>query len=423
MGLYDYISYASIALFVISIVAFVIIKLAGRNVGVKKLVDFLNGVSDFAKNVDKIDDVNMQQFEATCLSENCPKAFTDGWETFKTARFGYPSEYFEKNDFSTNLDVKKHNKKATITLVILYVLSVGVFGAGVWLLDPSASMTNVVYLIGRILRFASICLIPWLVLFSASRNKTEKVTSALDNMLDSLDAKVQIQKHESYAIDVSKLDSVINLISQIIDEEENKPIPTKKEQLEKAAALEAESQEDAEEIADESDESVEELDNESGEELDSDEILPPNELEDESLDDIRSEILFDEDSDVQEISEDNIADEDNQEKPDVVEKYMDSSFEPVSYGYLPSEDELISVEYKSPAEVEEPTPVPKKKPIDFNKFNMVLNQIIDGGYSRALYLKVAKLMLVAFEKFKEPEQRADLKQSIRRLIQAYRLAA
>lgn len=418
MGLHDYLAYASIAFFAINVVTFIIIKLAGRNVGAKKLVGFLDGVSDFANDVAKIDDENIQQFEATCLSENCPEAFSAGWETFKNARFGYPSEFFDKTKFVTTQDVKKHNKKAVITLSVFYFIAVALFGACIWLLKDETIKNNVIYYIAAILRFASVCLIPWLVMFSVSRKPTDKILPALERSMDLLDAKVQMQKHESYAIDVTKLDGVLNLISQIIDEEENKPIPSKKDQLEKAAAIEAEQDELDED-------NVEPIDQPQNEDLE--DKLDVGEVLDESMDDIRSEILFDEEDEIAyaqpvEATDDEIEDDVIEtEESDKVEKYMDSPYAPVSYGYLPPEEDLISVEFKSPTlEVEQK---PKKKPIDFNKFNGVLNQIIDGGYSRALYLKVAKLMLVAFEKFKEPEQKAELKQSIRRLIQAYRLAA
>ncbi|MEG1613249.1 MAG: hypothetical protein RR357_03680 [Clostridia bacterium] len=357
--------YASLGLLVVSFLTFFILLLAGKRAGSGRFVAFCKNVSEFTASVDSINDGNLQQFEAACLTEHAPEAVKQGWNTFKSARFGYPSEYFDKTACMVGLDKKRHKKTAVIILIILYVLAIALSAGSVFIAKNNVDI---------IMSISSVVVIPWFIIFCIKGNSSAKAKAAFDTMLEDLDVSVQMQKYENYQMDSSGLDAVVEAINKIIFDEENKPIPSKKDQIVHS--------------------------------------------EDFDMDDIKSEILPDEEIQPTEIAlnedESALSEDDSALNEDGA----------VSYGYLPKEEEYINP-YAAPAiyqqeEIVEPAPV--KKPIDFNKFNGVLNQIVDGQYSKETLLKVAKLMIVAFGKFTEPEQRAELKNSIRRLIKAYQNA-
>ena len=92
--------------------------------------------------------------------------------------------------------------------------------------------------------------------------KPEKKTgAALDQMLEDLDTAVKLQRHVERKVDNSRLYEIENRIRDVIIHEQSKPIPSKKDQLEKQKAQELEmADEDLDDIRDEifADDNVEE---------------------------------------------------------------------------------------------------------------------------------------------------------------------
>ena len=81
-------------------------------------------ISDFANESGVINDANLEQFEATCLDDKTNPAMLEGWETFKSARFGYPSEYIDKDKVLSRYCAKNFKKGVLITSLVLFAIAV-----------------------------------------------------------------------------------------------------------------------------------------------------------------------------------------------------------------------------------------------------------------------------------------------------------
>ena len=104
--------------------------------------------------------------------------------------------------------------------------------------------------------------LPIILMLSYAFVKPEKKTgAALDQMLEDLDTAVKLQRHVERKVDNSRLYEIENRIRDVIIHEQSKPIPSKKDQLEKQKAQELEmADEDLDDIRDEifADDNVEE---------------------------------------------------------------------------------------------------------------------------------------------------------------------
>lgn len=76
--------------------------------------------------------------------------------------------------------------------------------------------------------------LPIILMLSYAFVKPEKKTgAALDQMLEDLDTAVKLQRHVERKVDNSRLYEIENRIRDVIIHEQSKPIPSKKDQLEK----------------------------------------------------------------------------------------------------------------------------------------------------------------------------------------------
>ena len=322
-------------------------------------------ISDFANESGVINDVNLEQFEATCLDDKTNPAMLEGWETFKSARFGYPSEYIDKDKVLSRYCAKNFKKGVLITSLVLFAIAVV---AGVYAIIVTRESNQFALLYAIVVMIFPLVIMPCYL--PAKPYKKAEVT--FDQTMDDLDTAVKLQNYVERKIDNNRLVDIQNRIKDVILSEQSKPIPTKKDQLERRKA--------AEEAA----------------------------KKEEDLDDVRAELFDDE----------------------------PVAAEPVEYEAVPTapaaevaapeeETEPVAEEDAAPVEEEtaQPAPVAEKKVIPFEPFSNVLNQVVESDYPTATLRKVANIIVLAFGKFKEPAQREALKGTIRRFIVSYKAAA
>ena len=222
----------------LTLIAFVVFggilgKLSGR-----RFIKSCKTIGNFANESGVIDDGNLEQFEATCFNEKTDKTFMEGWEAFKGARFDYPSKYVDSDTIKAKYSGKKFKVGLISTAIVLLVFA----------------LVFVVYCV--------VLALPIILMLSYVFVKPEKKTgAALDQMLEDLDTAVKLQRHVEHKVDNSRLYEIENRIRDVIIHEQSKPIPSKKDQLEKQKAQELEmADEDLDDIRDEifADDNVEE---------------------------------------------------------------------------------------------------------------------------------------------------------------------
>ena len=335
----------------LTLIAFVVFggilgKLSGR-----RFIKSCKTIGNFANESGVIDDGNLEQFEATCFNEKTDKTFMEGWEAFKGARFDYPSKYVDSDKIKAKYSGKKFKVGLISTPIALLVFALVFVVYGLVQVKSAGGVDIAVYCV--------VLALPIILMLSYAFVKPEKKTgAALDQMLEDLDTAVKLQRHVERKVDNSRLYEIENRIRDVIIHEQSKPIPSKKDQLEKQKAQELE-------------------------------------MADEDLDDIRDEIFSDH----------------NVEEPVAEEPAIE---EPVA------EEPAAEVEEPA-AEVEEPVEKPKKV-IPFEPFVKILDEAIEKGYSKATMRKMANILVLAFGKFQEPAQRETLKNSIRKFIVQYKAA-
>lgn len=334
-------------------------KLSGR-----KFVKSCKTVSNFANESGVIDDGNLEQFEATCFNEKTDKTFMEGWEAFKEARFDYPSTYIDSEKVKAKFSSRSFKVGLISTVAALMIFATVFVLYGIFQVKGGEAVDITLYSI--VLAF------PLILLLSYAFVKPEKKTSAaFDQMLEDLDTAVRLQRHVERKIDNSRLYDIENRIRDVIIHEQSKPIPSKKDQLEKQKA---------------------------------------QALAEEELDDIRDELFDDE-------PEEEFVEEVNEPVEDVKEVEEEPAAEELVEE--PAKEEEVPEE--EPAKEEEPAPAPKKV-IPFEPFINLLDAAIAKGYPKATMRKMANILVLAFGKFTEPAQRDALKNSIRKFIVQYKAA-
>lgn len=201
-----------------------------------------------------IDDGNLEQFEATCFNEKTDKTFMEGWEAFKGARFDYPSKYVDSDTIKAKYSGKKFKVGLISTAIVLLVFALVFVVYGLVQVKSAGGVDIAVYCV--------VLALPIILMLSYVFVKPEKKTgAALDQMLEDLDTAVKLQRHVERKVDNSRLYEIENRIRDVIIHEQSKPIPSKKDQLEKQKAQELEmADEDLDDIRDEifADDNVEE---------------------------------------------------------------------------------------------------------------------------------------------------------------------
>ena len=178
----------------------------------------------------------------------------EGWEAFKGARFDYPSKYVDSDKVKAKYSSRKFKVGLISTAIALLVFALVFVVYGLVQVKSAGGVDIAVYCV--VLAF------PIILMLSYAFVKPEKKTgAALDQMLEDLDTAVKLQRHVERKVDNSRLYEIENRIRDVIIHEQSKPIPSKKDQLEKQKAQELEmADEDLDDIRDEifADDNVEE---------------------------------------------------------------------------------------------------------------------------------------------------------------------
>lgn len=238
----------------LTLIAFVVFggilgKLSGR-----RFIKTCKTIGNFANESGVIDDGNLEQFEATCFNEKTDKTFMEGWEAFKGARFDYPSKYVDSDTIKAKYSGKKFKVGLISTAIVLLVFALVFVVYGLVQVKSAGGVDIAVYCV--------VLALPIILMLSYVFVKPEKKTgAALDQMLEDLDTAVKLQRHVERKVDNSRLYEIENRIRDVIIHEQSKPIPSKKDQLEKQKAQELEmADEDLDDIRDEifADDNIEE---------------------------------------------------------------------------------------------------------------------------------------------------------------------
>ena len=347
---------AAVSFIGITLIAFIVFgAVLGRLTG-RRFIKSCRTISDFANQSGVINDGNLEQFEAACFDEKTDETFMEGWESFKTARFGYPSEYIDSVKIKSRFDSSKFKIALFVTSGALFLIATVFaiyFFVGLGLQSGYDLIPVIVFLV-----------LPVILLLSYAFVKPEKKPrETFDLMLEDLDTAVRLQRYVERKIDNRRLYEIEDRIRDVIIAEKTKPIPSKKDQIDKK--------------------------------LREEEALSEYE---EDLDDIREELL-----------EDLPDDQPSAERIEVTNEEVSS-------------DENESVEEEATATETDTNAEPAKKPVPFEPFVAVLNEAIDHGYPKSTLRKIANILVLAFGKFTEPAQREILKNSIRRFIVSYKAA-
>ena len=347
---------AAVSFIGITLIAFIVFgAVLGRLTG-RRFIKSCRTISDFANQSGVINDGNLEQFEAACFDEKTDETFMEGWESFKTARFGYPSEYIDSVKIKSRFDSSKFKIALFVTSGALFLIATVFaiyFFVGLGLQSGYDLIPVIVFLV-----------LPVILLLSYAFVKPEKKPrETFDIMLEDLDTAVRLQRYVERKIDNRRLYEIEDRIRDVIIAEKTKPIPSKKDQIDKK--------------------------------LREEEALSEYE---EDLDDIREELL-----------EDLPDDQPSAERIEVTNEEVSS-------------DENESVEEEATATETDTNAEPAKKPVPFEPFVAVLNEAIDHGYPKTTLRKIANILVLAFGKFTEPAQREILKNSIRRFIVSYKAA-
>ncbi|MGN0789935.1 MAG: hypothetical protein ACI4MW_00505 [Christensenellales bacterium] len=347
---------AAVSFIGITLIAFIVFGAVLGRLSGRRFVKSCRTISDFSNQSGVINDGNLEQFEAACFDEKTDETFMEGWESFKTARFGYPSEYIDSVKIKSRFDSSKFRIALFVTSGALFLIATVFaiyFFVGLGLQSGYDLIPVIVFLV-----------LPVILLLSYAFVKPEKKPrETFDLMLEDLDTAVRLQRYVERKIDNRRLYEIEDRIRDVIIAEKTKPIPSKKDQIDKK--------------------------------LREEEALSEYE---EDLDDIREELL-----------EDLPDDQPSAERIEVTNEEVSS-------------DENESVEEEATATETDTNAEPAKKPVPFEPFVAVLNEAIDHGYPKTTLRKIANILVLAFGKFTEPAQREILKNSIRRFIVSYKAA-
>lgn len=347
---------AAVSFIGITLIAFIVFGAVLGRLSGRRFVKSCRTISDFSNQSGEINDGNLEQFEAACFDEKTDETFMEGWESFKTARFGYPSEYIDSVKIKSRFDSSKFKIALFVTSGALFLIATVFaiyFFVGLGLQSGYDLIPVIVFLV-----------LPVILLLSYAFVKPEKKPrETFDLMLEDLDTAVRLQRYVERKIDNRRLYEIEDRIRDVIIAEKTKPIPSKKDQIDKK--------------------------------LREEEALSEYE---EDLDDIREELL-------EELPDD----QPSAERIEVTNEEVSS-------------DENESVEEEATATETDTNAEPAKKPVPFEPFVAVLNEAIDHGYPKSTLRKIANILVLAFGKFTEPAQREILKNSIRRFIVSYKAA-
>lgn len=493
ISVFNYINYGLTALSVIAFIVLIIVKKKSHS---GDFVRFCKNISDFTANVESINEDNLTQFEVACLKSCKYDGITEGWKAFKNARFDYPSTYFD-NEKCLMIDNKQNTKLSWVVFSVLFAISL--------------LLTVVSYFVlNKFINSYALYVIPWFLVILLLNSSNSKTKIAFDQMLEDLDVSVSLQKYRDYQFDLSGLEPTIETIVDVINFEENKPIPPRKPILEKIQNAQTKLIKNTQitpdlnvsnAVYDTADDNINAVENDDAVYGVNDDIIDKadalkvydtydtieyidvvdNAGKSDNTDVVENDDLADNfeksDSDNKSDNADTVTDKgdnadvaDNADKSDnaIAENIVENvdtkddieniGVENVSKNAVNNIDNETYVEETSENVIEsintenvvvDDTNVdnsevcnksvknfdaeiydgienpstsltlskePLKKNLNFDDFINVINFVFEGNYSRSFYLKIANIMILAFKKFDDTNQRKELKNSMRKLI-------
>ena len=198
-------------------------------------------VRAYLEDEDAITDDNVADFTATCFGAKAPAALRDAWVSYLGVRFGYPSEVFNESAVFDKEVKRPDSVRANIFISVALILTAlfSFWGLGAM----KTSEVGVVLCLGLL-----VGAVGYLVLWLVARSEYKTAKKSYESMLDELDAKVNLQVERDYATDASPLLQVAAIMDGIVARNIARPAPTEEEvaqELEKKAAEESAPAEDA----------------------------------------------------------------------------------------------------------------------------------------------------------------------------------
>ena len=215
---------AAVSFIGITLIAFIVFGAVLGRLSGRRFVKSCRTISDFSNQSGEINDGNLEQFEAACFDEKTDETFMEGWESFKTARFGYPSEYIDSVKIKSRFDSSKFKIALFVTSGALFLIATVFaiyFFVGLGLQSGYDLIPVIVFLV-----------LPVILLLSYAFVKPEKKPrETFDLMLEDLDTAVRLQRYVERKIDNRRLYEIEDRIRDVIIAEKTKPIPSKKDQI------------------------------------------------------------------------------------------------------------------------------------------------------------------------------------------------
>lgn len=196
-----------------------------------RFLGFCRKISDFCAEAGIIDDGNLEQFDATCMDENADPAFLEGWNSFKEVRFGYPGEFIDREKVDAVHDSRRFKLAVLLFSLISFLFSVVLSVSTICLVSAKYAGEY------QSLWALAICglilpLIPLAVFLPLCPERKNR--EAFDLALEDLDVCVRLQRMVERKVDSAMLEDIERRIAEIVRAEQNKPVPSKVEQLAEA---------------------------------------------------------------------------------------------------------------------------------------------------------------------------------------------
>lgn len=401
---------------------------------------------------EKITDDNVAVFTSECFGEKAPAALRETWVSYLGVRFGYPGEVVTESAVFDKEVKRPDSVRANIFISVALILTAlfAFWGLGAM----TTPEVGVVLLLGLL-----VGAVGYLVLWLVARREYSSARKVFGEMQDELDAKVELQVERDYATDASPLLEIAGIMDGIVARNTARPAPTEEEVAAAVAAKEAQKaaqQAPAEETAEEEafveeapveeadavvgaaeseeapENKVEGRDDTVSEEInDEDEEnmfgrkkkkLQQAELTSRGYDDlvVESELLPDDDGEGAE--EGVLTGAPQQAAPEMARGTRPESLEGLAIAARPTADSSVTVSLEPEViYVEEDLDEGDEdvKPPRLAKLPHLVDYVLTMKLSRGMKIRVAMLMLQAYNVFKNsPENKAIVIQCLKKIMQS-----
>lgn len=178
-------------------------------------------VLSYLVNEDVIGDDNAAGFTSACFGAKAPAAMREAWVSYLGVRFGYPSEVMDSSVFDKEVkrpDSVRANIYISVALILTALFTFWGLGA------MGTAEVGVVLCLGLL-----IAAVGYLVLWLVARSEYKTAAKKYAAMQDALDAKVNLSVERDYATDASPLLQVAAIMDGIVARNTARPAPTEEE--------------------------------------------------------------------------------------------------------------------------------------------------------------------------------------------------